>query len=183
MAYFYFDLRDMDKRSCRNLLPSLLAQLSDQSDPFCDILSRLYEAHDDGMRQPSDSALVRCLKEMISLPDQAPVYLVMDALDECPNTPGDPSSREHVLDLVKDLVGLRLASLRICVTSRPDVDIQNALESLVSHSVSLHDESGQKKDIADYIRFVVDSDRSLCRLRDDDRKLVIETLSRKADGM
>src|SRR6266702_6688650 len=35
MAYFYFDFRDVDKRSRRNLLPSLLVQLSARSDPFC----------------------------------------------------------------------------------------------------------------------------------------------------
>src|SRR6266702_6781658 len=96
MAYFYFDFRNIDKRSRRNLLPSLLVQLSACSDAFCDVLSRLYEAHNDGARQPSDSALVHCLKEMLTLPDQAPVYLILDALDECPNTSGVPSSREQV---------------------------------------------------------------------------------------
>jgi hypothetical protein len=145
MAYFYFDFRDIDKRSRRNLLPSLLVQLSARSDPFCDVLSRLYKAHDDGTRQPSDSALMRCLKDMLTLPDQGPVYLILDALDECPNTSGVPSIREQVLDLVKDLVDLRLPSLHICVTSRPEVDIQDTLESVASHSVSLHDESGQQR--------------------------------------
>jgi hypothetical protein len=56
MAYFYFDFRNTDKRSRSNLLPSLLVQLSARSDPFCDVLSRLHRAHDDGARQPSDSA-------------------------------------------------------------------------------------------------------------------------------
>jgi hypothetical protein len=185
MAYFYFDFRDIDKRSRRNLLRSLLVQLSARSDPFCDVLSRLYEAHDNGTRQPSDSDLVRCLKEMLTLSGQAPVYLILDALDECPNTSAVPSSREQVVGLIKELVGLRLPSLRICVTSRPEVDIRVAFESLVSHSVSLHDESGQKEDIAEYVRSVVysDSDTVLRRWRDDDKKLVIETLSERADGM
>jgi ankyrin repeat protein len=185
MAYFYFDFRDVDKRSRHNLLSSLLVQLSARSDPFCDILSRLYKAHDNGTHQPSDSALVHCLKEMLNLPDQAPVYLILDALDECPNTSGVPSPREQVLGLVKELVGLRLPSLRVCVTSRPEVDIQDALGSLASHSVSLHDQSGQKKDIADYVRSVVNSDsvRAQRRWRDVDKDLVIKTLSERADGM
>jgi hypothetical protein len=67
---------------------------------------------------------------MLTLPDQGPVYLILDALDECPNTSGVPSSREQVLDLVKELVDLRLPSLHICVTSRPEVDIQDTLASL-----------------------------------------------------
>ncbi len=185
MAYFYFDFRYIDKRSRRNLLPSLLVQLSARSDPFCDVLSRLYKAHDDGVRQPSDSALMGCLKDMLTLPDQGPVYLILDALDECPNTSGVPSIREQVLDLVKDLVDLRLPSFHICVTSRPEVDIQDTLESVASHSVSLHDERGQKKDIAEYVESVVHSNsvRSIRRWRDADKDLVIKTLSERADGM
>jgi hypothetical protein len=185
MAYFYFDFRDIDKKSPRNLLSSLLVQLSTRSDTFCDVLSRLYKDHDDGARQPSDSALMRCLTDMLTLPDQGPVYLILDALDECPNTSGVPSFREEVLDLVKVLVDLRLPSLHICVTSRPEVDIQDALKSVTSHSVSLHDESGQQKDIDKYVESVVHSNsaRAIRRWRDADKDLVIKTLSERADGM
>ena len=48
IAYFYFDFRDTSKQDRRNLLPSLVIQLSAQSEPCCDILSRLYHAHDSG---------------------------------------------------------------------------------------------------------------------------------------
>ena len=79
---------------------------------------------------------------MLTLPNQRPVYLIIDALDECPNTSGIPFTREQVLDLVKELVGLRLPSLHICVTSRPEVHIRYALEGIAFCSVSLHEESG-----------------------------------------
>ena len=121
---------------------------------------------------------------MLVLPDQAPVYLILDALDECPNTSGVPSAREEVLDLLKELVDLRLPNLHICATSRPEVDIHDTLANLASHSVSLHDEDGQRKDIAEYVRSVVYSDsRAMRRWRDEDQALVIKTLSEKADGM
>ena len=185
MAYFYFDFRDVRKQSRGDLLRSLLIQLSSCSDPFCDILSRLYEECGNGTRQPSDSDLMRCLKEMLTLPDQRPVYLIMDALDECPNASGIPSAREQVLDLVKELVGLRLSSLRICVTSRPEVNISSALKDIASCSVSLHNESGQKKDIEEYIKSVVHSplDTIMRRWREVDKKLVVQTLCQLADGM
>ena len=185
MAYFYFDFRDVDKQSRRDLLPSLLIQLAARSDPFCDILYKLYEEHDDGTHQPSDSTLIRCFKDMLTLPDQVPIYLILDALDECPNTSGVPSSREQVLDLLKELIDLRLPNLHICATSRPEVDIHDTLASFASHSVSIHDEDGQKKDIAEYVRSVVHSDsvRAMRRWRDYDKALVIKTLSEKADGM
>ncbi len=185
MTYFYFDFRDVDKQARRNLLPSLLVQLSARSDAFCDILSHLYETHDNGTRQPSDRALTQCLKKMLTLPNQGPVFLIMDALDECPDTSDVPSAREQVLDLVKDLVDLQLPRLHICVTSRPEVDICDALESLASQIVSLQDERGQKNDIADYVRSVVysGSGKFMRRWRKDDKEHVIETLSERADGM
>jgi hypothetical protein len=120
---------------------------------------------------------------MLSLPDQCPIYLVVDALDECPNNSGMPTPREEVLDLVKDLVGLCLPNLHICVTSRPEIDIQTTLEPLTSLRVDLHNQSGQKKDIVDYVNSVVYSDKKMQRWREEDRKLVIETLSERADGM
>ncbi|KAI9443865.1 hypothetical protein H4582DRAFT_2125881 [Lactarius indigo] len=185
MAYFYFDFRDVSKQSRRDLLRSLLVQLSHSSDPFCDILSRLYNAYGKGTRQPSDKALMNCLKEMVALPNQRPVYLIMDALDECPNISGIPSTRELVLDVVKELVELRVSSLRICVTSRPEVDIQCAIGRLTLRSVSLHNESGQENDIAEYIKSVVysPSNTMMSRWRDEDKEMVVQTLSERADGM
>lgn len=185
MAYFYFDFRDTDKQHCHNLLPSLLVQLSARSDSYCDILSRVHTTHDDGARKPSTSTLIACLKEMLALPGQGPVYIILDALDECTNTSGIPSARKQVLDLLKDLVGLHLSNLHICVTSRPEIDIRVALEPLEFHPISIHDQSGQKKDIEDYIRSVVyaESDTAMRRWRDRDKELVIKTLSERADGM
>jgi hypothetical protein len=185
MAYFYFDFRDMDKQHWRHLITSLLTQLSSYSGPRCDILSCLYSKHDDGAQQPGDDTLTRCLKESLTLPDKRPIYLIIDALDECSNISGIPSHRNRVLRLVKELIDLHLPNLHICVTSRPEVDIREVLEPLTSHRVSLHDQSGQKKDIEDYVRSAVysDSEPIMRRWRKEDKELVIETLSERADGM
>jgi hypothetical protein len=182
MAYFYFDFRDTDKRNLYNLLPSLLIQLSARSESCCDILSVIY---DEGVRKPSTNTLIACLKEMLALPGQGPIYVILDALNECPNTSGIPSARKQVLDLLKDLVGLQLSDLHICVTSRPEVDIRAALDPLAFHSVSIHEQTGQKNDIENYIRYVVyaDSDTVMKSWRDNDKELVIETLTEWAHGM
>ncbi len=167
------------------MLLSLLTQLSACSDDYCDILSHVYESHKEGQYKPSTSTLIGCLREMVTLPGQAPVYIILDALDECPISFGIPSPREHVLDLIKDLSGLQLSNLHLCVTSRPEIDIRAALEPLAFHPVSIHEQSGQKKDIEDYVKFVVygDSDTVMGQWRDVDKELVIETLTAKADGM
>jgi hypothetical protein len=84
---------------------------------------------------------------------------------------------------LKDLDDLSLPNLHICVTSRPEIDIRTALEPLAFRAVSLHDQSGQKQDIAEYVTSVVYSDLMMKRWREDDKNLVIETLVEKADGM
>ncbi|KAH9013104.1 hypothetical protein EDB85DRAFT_2296414 [Lactarius pseudohatsudake] len=185
MAYFYFDFKDLSKQSCHDLLLSLVSQLSTRSSPCCDILHRVYKTHENGTRQPSDDTLKECLKEMLRLPGQGPIFIILDALDECPDSSGIPSPRDEVLELVKELVKLDLQGLHICATSRPEVDIRVILEPLAFRSVSLHDESGQKTDIADYVRNVVNSSPSIAmrRWRTEDKNLVIETLTERADGM
>ena len=183
MAYFYFDFRDTDKRNRRDLLLSLLSQLSARSDRCCDILHRVYTTHDNGTHKPTDDVLIQSLKEAFTYFNDHPIYIIMDAIDECPNTFGVPSPRELVLDLVKELVELSLPSLRICVTSRPEIDIRTVLEPLTSLRVSLHDETGQKEDIVEYVISVVHSDARMGKWREQDQILVIETLSERADGM
>ncbi len=187
MAYFYFDFKDTAKQDARALLTSLLVQLCDQSDSFCDILFRLYLSHRDGSQQPSEAVLAECIKKMITTagPVPAPIYLIIDALDECPDTSGLRSSRERVLELVEDLLGLHNPNLRLCITSRPEIDIQTSLKQWTSQSscISLHDQTGQKEDIMNYIRSVVYSDKKMKKWRAEDKELVTETLSARADGM
>lgn len=183
MAYFYFDFKDNYKQSRLDLIHSLLIQLSTQSDRHRGMLSRLYSAHDRGAQTPTGGDLTKCLKDMLLLPGECPVYIIMDAIDECPDIPGVPSPREDTLELLKELIELRLPNLRLCVTSRPEIGVRAVLESLSSHRVSLHDETGQKKDIVDYVSAVLGSDRKFERWRKEDKDLVIKTLSDKADGM
>ena len=184
MCYFYFDFRDIHKQHWHDLVRSLLTQLSNRLDPCCDFLSRLYKAHENGGQQPSDGSLEKALKEMLALHER-PIYLIIDALDECSNTSGIPSSRERVLVLLKDFVELRLPDLHICITSRPEIDIRNVLEPLTAHRVSLHDQTGQKQDIVDYVMSIVysKSEPIMSRWREQDKEDVISTLSERADGM
>lgn len=182
-AYFYFDFRDVEKQNRRNFLSSLLVQICDRSTPFCGILSNLYSTHCDGSQQPSDDALIQCVKDILRLPGQETIYIIADALDECPNNRGLPSAREKVLGLIKELIDLHLPNLRICITSRPELDIQNFLEDLASQQVSLHEETGQRHDIANYISSIVHSDSRMRRWGTGVKELVITTLSKRADGM
>ena len=183
MAYFYFDFRESEKRHLRGLLSALVFQLSADSDPCYQILSRLYSDHSGGTQEPSKDALSQCLVEMLSVPGQPAMYIIIDALDECPNISGMPTAREEVLEFLEVLVKLNLPNVHICISSRAEVDIRHALEPLALFRMSLHDEGGQKEDISSYINAVVQYDRKMRRWRGEDKQLVIDTLTDKADGM
>jgi len=190
MAYFYFVSESMNanentkKQPLHDLIVSLVSQLSAHSKVRHDILSRLYKDHDNGKKRPSNSDLVYCLKQILfSLPAQSPIYLVIDALDECPDTSGIPPPRDRVLRLLKELVDLHHPNLHLCVTSRPEIDIRIVLEPLTPLRVSLHDQTGQKQAIDDYVKSVVCSDSNMKVWKTEYKELVIKTLSERAEGM
>src|SRR5579863_2650229 len=183
LAIFYYDFREDEKKDLQGLLSSILFQLCDQSDSYYHILASFYSTHRDGAQSPGDDELVRRLKDILRLPGQAPVYLIVDALDECPNTSALLSPRLEVLTLLESLVDSQLPNLRICVTSRPEADIKSILEPLTFRSVSLHDERGQKEDIENYIKSVVNTNRNMRRWTREHKQLVIDVLTERADGM
>lgn len=183
LAFFYCDSREDEKKSYRGLLSSLLVQLCDQSDAYNDSLSKFYLVHGSGSQLASNSELAFCLKLTLQLPLQAMTYIVIDGLDEFPATIGFPTPREEALQLVNDLVELRIHNLRICVTSRHETDIEAVLGPLALSSLSLHGESGQTQDLAEYIRFVVHSDPKMRTWSNAEKELVIEVLTGKANGM
>ena len=183
VAYFYFDFQDDNKKHLHNLLPSLLVQFAARSVTHRDIISRFHLAHEEGRAQPGDKDLMDCLTDMLSASPEHPMYIIMDALDECPNSSGVRSPRGHVLSFIQELVALRLRNLHICITSRPEIDIRNHLDSLTSLHISLEDQTGHKEDIATYIKSEVDIIANIKRWQEDDRRLVIRTLSEKVDGM
>jgi len=183
LAMYYYDFREDKKKDLRGLLSSVLFQLCDQSDSYHGILSTFYSTHLNGAQSPSDDELIGCLIDLLKLPGSQPIYLIVDALDECPSTSSLSSPREKLLSLLEDLVEARLPNLRICVTSRPEVDIKAILEPLAFFSVPLQDASGQQKDIKDYIESIVNTNKKMRNWNSQIKHDVIDVLTRKADGM
>ena len=183
LAFFYCDFRDDQKQDRRGLISSILVQLCVLSNSYSNILSDFYSAHYHGLRHASDGELLKCLEDILRLPGPSPIYIIVDALDECTKSSGMPSRREKVLALVEELVELALPNLRICVTSRPEADIEARLCRLTFRTVSLHDERSQTRDILDYVTSVVNSDPKIQSWRAEDKERVIKVLYEKADGM
>jgi hypothetical protein len=183
LAFFYCDFREDRKKELRGLLSSFLVQLCHQSDSYFDILSHFFSEHGKGLRSPSDDALAGCLKDLLHLPGLAPVYLIVDALDECPNASVVRSPRGEILSFIEELITTQTLNLRVCVTSRPELDIKDVLDPLIFRSVSLHDESGQNRDIEDYIKSVINTRPKKGRWKEEHRKLAIDVLVDKSNGM
>ena len=179
--YYYFDFRDSKKQDCYGLLSSLILQLSVNSEPCSNILSKLYS--DIGpVLEPTLIALKTCIKDMLSQPEQGPIHIIVDGVDECPNSSGLPSARREVLGLIKELVGLKRLNVHVCVASQPEIDIRRELGSLKPLQISLDDEIGHKADIIAYIKHTVHS-YCMSEWSEGNQSLVINTLSQKANGM
>jgi len=183
LAIFYYDFREDSKKHVSGLLSSVLFQLFHQSDSYHDILSAFYSTHLNGAQSPGDGKLAQCFMDLLKCPGERPVYLVIDALDECPSTSSLSSPREKLLSFLEDLVEAQLPNLHICVTSRPEVDIEAILKPLAFRSVSLHDESGQREDIMKYIEWTVNTNKNIQNWNPEHKQLVIDVLTEKADGM
>jgi hypothetical protein len=110
---------------------------------------------------------VKCPETILDFPGQLPILIMIDALDECPSNTGTPSAREEVLDFVRNLVWSNHSNLFLCITSRPEQDIQTVFNPLTSarYRVSLHEEVGQMEDINSYVRSFVHKDRDMQRWR------------------
>ena len=180
LAFFYFNHQDTAKLDARSLLSSLLIQLSNQSDRFHETLSTIYKAHAHGSRQPSEDELMQCLRDMINQ-GESPVYIIIDALDECPDSTGLASPRAEVLKIFRELIDISLwKPVHLCITSRPEVDIRRVFGRSTHYTVSLDENGGHRGDIAEYIKSVVHSEREW---PEEDKELVINTLTQDCGGM
>ena len=180
IAYFYIEFGDLPTRYIRNLLSSLLIQLAAHSDARRKVLHDLYSKHDDGVREPTEEALLESLKEMLKVPTQGPTFVIIDGLNEALPNQYTPTK------VVEELVGLGLSDLRIFATCLSILDPEEepplALEAHASHIVCLHEKKEHLEDISFYIDWRIKDNKRMKRWRHEDKVDTIQTLSRKGAG-
>ena len=99
IAYFYFDFNNDVKQNVTNCLSSLLGQICHQSGLVLEALHKLHKKCSDGCQTPALHDLTEVIRIYATGNDLQNIYIVLDALDECPK--GD--LRDELLSLIKDI--------------------------------------------------------------------------------
>jgi hypothetical protein len=135
LAGAFFCQRDDPKLSePRNILPTLIYKLAETFPPFRSIVAE-HLRNDTNLTPESmkDSLLLDFIRDIPRQPKHALVF-VIDALDEC----GDYRSRPVLLKVLTD-VAAQARWLKIIITSRPEIDIQDFFKALTGSSHSSYD--------------------------------------------
>ncbi|KAJ7053338.1 hypothetical protein C8F01DRAFT_552885 [Mycena amicta] len=122
-AFFYFNTNNREQCTIAQLLSTLAMQLSVQVSLPHKTLLALWETHHKpqhllGNAKLLTEALIPLLEQLATA---RPVYLVLDALDEC-------TECDKLLDLLEKLVDPSRPNVHLLVTSRPEVSVPNKLE-------------------------------------------------------
>ncbi|KAI9794829.1 MAG: hypothetical protein M1816_002957 [Peltula sp. TS41687] len=177
MAYFYFSFTDAQKQSFSNFLCSIIAQLCRQTS-IPRLLEDLYSKHQPA--RPPSAALEAVLDFVLT--DSKDAYIIMDALDECPKET-DKQEREDVLQWVKTICSSSFDSLHLMITSRMQLDIEDALVPLLRQVPISIEASLIGEDIRKYVDSQIANDRRLKTLDDASKEFIRSKLVSGADGM
>ena len=119
----------MLKQGSKNLLCSLITQVSSKSSSCPEALKTLFSQNSDGQQQPNIEGLMITLKHIIESFQH--VYVIIDALDEC-------TDQEQLLQLIEEIIEWRLGNLHILATSCKECDIEDCVGPLVLAQINLH---------------------------------------------
>ncbi|KAF8476268.1 hypothetical protein JB92DRAFT_2770147, partial [Gautieria morchelliformis] len=127
----------------------------------------------NGQGSLSPEELKSTLKSIIGTFEKN-VYIIFDALDECPD-------RDQFLKLIKEIHEWNFDTLRLLATSRYEQDIEKNLRDLVSHEVSM-DEGLVDIDIRVYVSRQLKDDNKLSKYSAEKKEEIQTTLSDGAHG-
>ena len=173
VAYFYFDVNNVDKQQVRSLLGSLLFQLSTQSAAAHDALLNLYRKCQKMQVEPDKIDLYSLLDQIMDVAESA--YVVIDALDEC-------TERDELLGITAKLIRRPKNNLFMLMTSRLEQDIEQSLESLVTHQIAI-DRGVVDRDIRLLIQDQMTHNPRFRKWNSSHKQRIEDALMKKANGM
>lgn len=126
------------------MIRSLIRQLSPNRLP--EYIYKLCEDRRQG-RQPAKEKLLEAMKSLVDN-DKGDVFLVFDALDECPaRTLSGRRERDSLLTIMETLLHNHQDKIHILATSRAEPDIRSKLEKYTPFNL----EDGLNQDVEKFI--------------------------------
>jgi hypothetical protein len=163
LAYWYFQFSDKDSQKVYNMMRSFIRQLS--SLPLLPAIIQLWNNHKTAGSEPDIGELAKALNEVIGN-IEGEVFIVMDALDECPRTEDQPKmekfqpEREKLLRHINSLLDGGGRNVHILATSRPEPDIHDSLDN----SATARDiEELMADDVRQFVQTEIAQDKRLSR--------------------
>jgi hypothetical protein len=172
MAFFYFDFNNKDTLP-DVVFRSLIEQLTVQSTAIPHVLETLFSNNSGARRPVAQEELMSTLKSIIG--SFQAVYIVFDALDECPE-------RSRFLSAIQDIHALEFDTLHLLVTSRKERDIEDTLSGLISHEVPM-DENLVDGDIRVHVSRTLEDDTRFRMFSAGEKEMVMAALIEGAHGM
>jgi len=182
VVYFYFTFRDGQKQGPQNLLRSVVQQLYSQSKTHIQELDELFSVCRNGQQLPSVAELMKVLPKLIRSFNET--FFVLDALDECEEA--GRKGRGKTLQCLSQILGLRLDTLHIIITSRPEKDIEDFIQPFLQSDNKICIQSTLiNEDICSYIRERLRDDSQFSRWRKQPKvqKEIESNLMGSVDGM
>ena len=126
IVYWYFDFNDKDKQDVTNMLRSLIRQLAAASSQIPQSVFEIESNFRAAGRQPDLNILSKSINSIIA-DFEKDVFMVIDALDECPLD----IQREELLHHITAVLNAKHEKLHLLMTSRREIDIYDRLERIV----------------------------------------------------
>lgn len=177
LAFFFFDFNDAEKQNPISMVKSLLSQFLNRCTHVPEGVRSLHATCENSRREASEQQLLQALRDTLDLLP-AP-FVVLDALDECSNW-------KLLFDILQEMQSWGKDTLRVLLTSRKEVEIEETLGNTVPPSNRTCLESHLvDKDIGTYVQEMLAKDVSFKRWQKDSemREEIEKTLGRKVNGM
>jgi hypothetical protein len=154
LAYWYFDNGNPKSQDLRVVLRSILRQISGASKVFPAAVRDMAAAHEPRGSKPDVQELFDVLKECIAECSEK-IYLVIDALDECPVS-APAQKRSDLLGLISKLLEAGYDSLHLAITSIPEQDIKDHFHAIPKPPTEVNVEPLLFNDIGPYVDAAVE---------------------------
>lgn len=181
VIYWYFTFTDTEKQNVSNCLSSMIADACSNLRYTPEVVQKAYDQANYGQQSPTQDSQLTMLKETVAGFDH--LYLVIDALDECPKNDGE---REKLLGVIEAIHGWKTKCVHIMATSRNETDIATHFEGMKKETGFITEICLQnthvEEDIKNYVRLRL-KHKSFSKWKPKLKIEVESSLAAKADGM